>query len=345
MKLMRDNRGFSLIELLMSMVIMLVVLSLASRALFEAMRAEEAIGLMADANQSLQSAQTMMVRDLVDAGRNIDIGGLPLPTGGVAVVRPGPANVAAAGWPTAGTLYAVTPGNELGPQVNGNNTDAVTIVTADDFMRPPSNGRMTVNGGAAVVTMAAGADVATNARNTPQVGDLMWVSRAGIRAVLYVTAVNAGNPLIFTAAAVGDPSGFNQQGAAAGSMIQLGSSPAAPSPADTKVTRIKMTTYWIQETNGVPYLMRQENYRPPVEVGLGVDNLEMSYDVIDGANVVRVDNPFVDRPGTNPNQFDKAFVILAVRSDKKFAQTKNYLRNDLMTQVGFRSLQVQQNFR
>src|SRR5262245_11996231 len=89
MKLMQDNRGFSLIELLMSMLVMLVVLSLASRALFEAMRAEEAIGLMADSNGNLQSAQTMMVRDMIDAGRNIAIGGLSLPTGGVAIVRPG----------------------------------------------------------------------------------------------------------------------------------------------------------------------------------------------------------------------------------------------------------------
>jgi prepilin-type N-terminal cleavage/methylation domain-containing protein len=345
MKLMRDNRGFSLIELLMSMAIMLVVLALASRSLFEAMRAEEAIGLMADANQSLQSAQTMMVRDLVDAGRSVDIGGLPLPTGGVAIVRPGPANVAAAGWPTASTLYAVTPGNELGPVINGNTTDAVTIVSVDDYMRPPSNARIVVDANGTTVTMPAGVDVGTNSRNTPRVGDLMWVTRAGNRAVLYVTAVNAANPLVFTAATVGDPSNLNQQGATTGSMAQLGSSPAAPALADTKVTRIRMTTYWVEESNGTPFLMRQDNYRAAMQVGLGVDNLEIAYDVIDGVNVVRVNNPFVDRPGTTPNQFDKAFVILAVRSDKRFAQTKNFLRNDLMTQVSFRSLQVQQNFR
>jgi prepilin-type N-terminal cleavage/methylation domain-containing protein len=342
--LMRDNRGFSMLELLVSTAVMLVVLALASRALTEAMRADEAIGLMADANQSLQSAQTMMVKDLVDAGRNIDIGGLPLPSGGVAITRPGPANVAAAPWPTATTLYAVTPGDELGPVLNGNTTDAITIVSVDDFMQPGGNSRIAVNATGATVTLTAGTNVATNSRNTPRVGDLMWVTRGGISAVLYVTGVNA-NPLIFTAAAdqALDPTRFNQQGAATGSMVQVGSTPGASN--DTKVSRIRMTTYWVEEQAGVPYLMRQENYRAPVQVGLGVDNLELWYDVFANGALSRVSNVFTEVLNATPNNFDKAYVALAVRSDKRFGQTKGFLRNDLMTQVSFRSLQVQQNFR
>jgi prepilin-type N-terminal cleavage/methylation domain-containing protein len=347
--LMRDNRGYTLIELLVSTLVMLVVLSLASRALTEAMRADEAIGLMADANQSLQSAQTMVVRDLVDAGRNMEIGGLSIPGGGVAIPRPGPANVAAAGWPTAGRLYAVTPGDELGPVLNGNTTDAVTIVTVDDFMQPGGNSRIVVDNTGATVTLAAGPYVATNARNTPRVGDLMWVRRAGQSAILYVTGVDA-NPLIFTAATLGDPSNFNQQGATSASMVQVGSTPAqppapAPSNNDTAVSRIRMSTYWVEEQGGVPYLMRQENYRAPGQVGLGVDNLELSYDVWANGAVTRVSNVFTELAGATPNNFDKAYVALAVRSDKRFGQTKGFLRNDLTTQVSFRSLQVQQNFR
>jgi prepilin-type N-terminal cleavage/methylation domain-containing protein len=343
---MRDNRGYSLIELLVSTAVMLVVLALASRSLKDAMRADEAIGLMADANQSLQSAQTMLVRDLVDAGRNVDIGGLPLPSGGVAIVRPGPANVAAAGWPTATTLYAVTPADELGPIINTNTTDAITIVSVDDFMRPPSNSRITVNANGATVTMPAGPDVGTNARNTPRVGDLIWVSRNNNRAVLYVTGVDAVNPLIFTAATAGDPTNFNQQGATTGSMVQIGSTDPLAATGDTLVTRIRMTTYWVEEANGVPYLVRQDNYRPSVQVGLGIDNLELMYDVFAGGAVTRVSNVFTQGPaGSTPNQFDKAYVVLAVRSDKRFGATNNFLRNDLTTQVSFRSLQVQQNFR
>jgi prepilin-type N-terminal cleavage/methylation domain-containing protein len=333
---MRDNRGYSLIELLVSTAIMLVVLALASRSLIEAMRADEAIGLMSDANQSLQSAQTMMVRDLIDTGRDIPIGGLSLPTGGVAIVRPGPANVAAAGWPAATTLYAVTPGDELGPLINNNTTDAVTIVSVDDLMGPAASG-IVKDANGVTVTMPAGQFVATNARNTPRVGDLMLVTR-GNRALVYVTSVNA-NPLIFTAATVGDPTMLNQMGATTGSIAQLTSGGGAT------IQRIKMTTYWVEESNGVPYLMRQDNYRAPVQVGLGIDNLELWYDVVAGGAVTRVANVFTELPGSTPNQFDKAYIALQVRSDKKFGASKGYLRNDLTTQVSFRSLQVQQNFR
>jgi type II secretory pathway pseudopilin PulG len=351
--LMRDNRGFSLVELLVSTLIMMLVLGLSARALTESMRADEAIGLMADNNQSLQSAQSMMVRDLVDAGRNVRLGGLPLPIGpDEDVVRPGPANAAAAGWPTAGILYSVTPGNELGPAINENPTDVVTIVSVDDRV-DIANSFIAVDGEGATVTMVAGPSGSLNTEpmNTIRVGDLMWVTRNGVSAVLYVTGVgDEDNPLEFTATTADDPSKFNQQGAASGSMAQIGSTdltvvpPAVAPLPDTSVRRIKMTTYWVAEQGGMPYLWRQENYRDAVQVGLGVDNLEIAYDVIDAGAVVRVNNPFTDRPGTSPNQFDKAHLVLAVRSDKRFAQTRDFLRNDLTTQVSLRSLQVQQNF-
>lgn len=71
----------------------------------------------------------------------------------------------------------------------------------------------------------------------------------------------------------------------------------------------------------------------------------MMYDVFAGGTVTQVSNVFEELPGQTPNQFDKAYVALQVRSDKKFGATKGYLRNDLTTQVSFRSLQVQQNFK
>jgi hypothetical protein len=195
-----------------------------------------------------------------------------------------------------------------------------------------------VDGNGATVTMTAGpgTNVGTNSGNTPRVGDLMLLSRAANVALVYVTAVT--NPLVFTAATAGDPTMLNQQGATASSIPQLGT-------GSVTVQRIKMTTYWVEEVNGVPYLMRQENYRAPVEVGLGIDNLELWYDVFAGGVVTRVANVFTEVAGATPNQFDKAYVTLQVRSDKKFGATKGYLRNDLTTQVSFRSLQVQQNFR
>jgi prepilin-type N-terminal cleavage/methylation domain-containing protein len=349
--LIRDNRGYSLIELLVSVLLMSIVLGLSARALSDTMRADDAIGLLADVNQNLQSSSTMMVRDFVDAGRNLALGGVSLPVGPAAdVVRPGPATATAAGWPTAGLLYAVTPGNEQGPVINGNTTDVVTIVSVDDRVDMAMSW-IAVDANGATVRMVPRTPVNntlnTNPGNTINVGDLMLVTRGGIRAILHVTSIDPANPLIFRAATAGDTSNFNQQGGTGGSMAQVGSTvlvPVATATPDTDVKRIKMITYWVEERQGLPYLMRQENYRAAVEVGLGVDNLELRYDVLDGANVVTVNDPFVDRPGTSPNQFDKAHILIAVRSDRKFVQTKGYLRNNLTTQVSLRSLQVQQNF-
>lgn len=346
---MRDSRGFTLIELLVSMFIMTVVLGLSTRALIQAMRADEAIGLLADANQSLQSGQTMMVRDLVDAGRNILPGGLSFPSGGTPILRPGPPNAAAAGWPAPANLWAVTPGNELGPTINGNPTDTVTIVSVDDSLRHGESAIITQDGSGATLTLTQHPDFPVTARNTPRLGDLLLVRRAGTEALLNVTAVHDTNRLIVYATVAGDTSGLNQLTATSASMVQLENS--APSPtnpsvlvADASVTRIRMTTYWVEEVAGVPYLMRQDNYRAPLQVALGAENLELQYDVyLNGVATRGNDHTVV--PSATPNNFDKAHVSLAVRSDKRFGQTRTFLRNNLTTQVSFRSLQVQQNFR
>ncbi len=162
---MRDTRGFSLIELLVSMFIMTVVLGLSTRALIQAMHTDEAIGLMADANQSLQSAQTMMVRDLVDAGRNLISAAFRFPAAGPRSsgldrrMRP-----PRAGRP-ATILYAVTPGNELGPTLNGNTTDVVTIVSVDDSLQHGEHAVIVRTATGATVTLIEEPDVR---RDPPQ---------------------------------------------------------------------------------------------------------------------------------------------------------------------------------
>jgi prepilin-type N-terminal cleavage/methylation domain-containing protein len=346
---MRDTRGFTLIELLVSMFIMTVVLSLSTRALIQAMHTDEAIGLLADANQSLQSAQTMMVRDLVDAGRSITHGGLSLPAGGNPIVRPGPPNAAAAGWPVAAILWAVTPGDELGPTINGNATDSITVVSEDDSLRHGKAAIINQTGSGVSVTMTQESGFTVTPRNTPRVGDLLMLRRDGKDALINVTAVHPTNRLIFFATTAGDTSNLNQQTATSASSKQLGNSAPLPSNpsvqmADGTVRRIKMTTYWVQEVAGMPYLMRQDNYRAPMQVALGAENLELQYDVWLNGAATRVDN-YTEVPTATPNNFDKTYVSLAVRSDRRFGQTKTFLRNNLTTQVSFRSLQVQENFR
>ena len=47
---------------------------------------------MSDANQNLRAAINLVARDLMQAGRGIPIGGVPIPSGAgsSAIIRPGP---------------------------------------------------------------------------------------------------------------------------------------------------------------------------------------------------------------------------------------------------------------
>ena len=251
-RMMRDNRGFSLIELLISLFVMTLVLGASARALMDVVKVDEAIALMADVNHNLQSSSTNMVRDLVDAGRNVDIGGLPLRSGGSSgsVVRPGPSGAATAGWPTATVLYAVTPGNDIGPTIGGQATDVVTIVAADDRLRLLANASVTGISNGATITLAATDTVGTTPFNTVRVGDLFVLTRNGSRAVVYVTAVNA-DVRVFTVSN-GDPANMNRTSATNGGIRQIVANGATQQAA---VKRIKMTTYWTEvAADNVPYL-------------------------------------------------------------------------------------------
>jgi prepilin-type N-terminal cleavage/methylation domain-containing protein len=337
-RFLRDERGFSLIELLTSTVIMLIVLSLASRSLMDATKADDAIALMADANQNLQSSSTMMVRDLVDTGRDIVPGGLEMPNGNgvLRVVRPGPAETTAAGWPSAVTMYALTPGRNIGPVLNGAATDSVTLIMMDDRI-PDHDVNVAVDAGntRATLTLAAGGEFNTNVFNTYRVGDLVVLGKDNRNATVRITAVDDDDdPRVLTAATAGDTMRFNQFTAAAGSAKQV--------TGNGKVRRLLMVTYWVQEENGVPYLMRQTYDNAPVEVGLGVSYLRLAYDVNTGGGVLRKEDPIAE--GYSPNELEKALLTLSVRSERPMRNSNKWMRNDTTTQVALRSLQLKKNF-
>ena len=63
----RDERGFSLIEMMVASVVMLIVLAEAMTAFDHAVRANETVTLLADSNQALRSGTQFIVRDLLQA--------------------------------------------------------------------------------------------------------------------------------------------------------------------------------------------------------------------------------------------------------------------------------------
>jgi hypothetical protein len=86
----------------------------------------------------------------------------------------------------------------------------------------------------------------------------------------------------------------------------------------------------------MPRLIRRVNNRPGQVVALVLEDLQLSYDLVDG-----VTNPTNVKAPTAPNsnnQIRKANVFLSGRSSSKVRNTNDYLHRNLTTQISLRSL-------
>src|ERR1700722_11334628 len=130
---MKRQKGFTLVEVLVSVSLMLLVLAATLGTLTSAINATQAITLMADTQENLRAGLNYMVRDFLQTGEGIPQGGITIPNtaGASAVNRPGPSlGTFTTTW-TA--LPAITQGYELGPltSTSGVRSDLVTIMYAD----------------------------------------------------------------------------------------------------------------------------------------------------------------------------------------------------------------------
>ena len=166
-----------------------------------------------------------------------------------------------------------------------------------------------------------------------QVGDLIMFSNAFGNAVQEVTGNNPGGQKIDFATS--DSMNLNLRTATAGTIINLQDSPGSFPP--TTATRIWMITYYVDDSNpDSPRLMRVVNNTTPRPIALEIEDLQITYDLVDG-----VTNPSgVDEP-TAPNsaaEIRKVNLMLASRSHNRQRITGQYQRQILTTQVSLRSL-------
>src|SRR5580658_5398733 len=337
---MKLQKGFSLIELMVSMGIVVTVVAIATGSLMQAEHATTAVAYMANTQENLRAGMHFMVRDLMQAGEGIPQGGISLPYTGTttAVIRPG---LAAAGpFPVGYTILpAITPGylaGQLATSLNpstgvtltGVKTDIINIIYADNILQdtagnylysfpiiqaanPPCAG--TINATGASVTLAPACFLMPGATNPITTGNLMMFHNQNGTALEYVTSV-AGQTINF---AGGDPAELNQSGKTFGTVANLATSPGVFPP--TTVTRVWMVTYYIDATNPQdPQLIRQVNY-PGYPAGAPVNPPTAIADDIENRAV----NVFV-----------------AGRSENTYTalSSPQYLRNNLSTQVSIRSL-------
>lgn len=71
---MKQAKGFSLIELMISTALITIVAGVAIGALSQAQHVTQGIGLLANTQQNLRAGMNFMVRDIVQAGAGLPQG-------------------------------------------------------------------------------------------------------------------------------------------------------------------------------------------------------------------------------------------------------------------------------
>lgn len=346
MRTSTSQAGFSLVELMMASTITVAVLGIAFTTFRDALALNDAVVNLTDSTQNLRAGTNLLVHDLLQAGRNIPIGGIGIPSGAgsAAIHRPSPPNKSYTfDNTTATTLSAITTGAALGPTVDGRPTDLVTIIMDDPFLPPldvsPAGTAGSVpklspdgssfNVGSQTAWLAGDEDEGIA---PVKAGDLMYFSATSIGTTIQTVTKVDTSTVYFEP---NDPFNFNQRGAAAGSMTQLLGTAMT-------VRRVTMFTYFVyEETAGVPRLMRMLNQFPPQALAGVIEDLELSYDLVDGVNNPAnvKDLPYTANSVTySASQVRKANIHVGVRSETKSAKINDYLRNHLSTVISLRNL-------
>ena len=341
--------GFTLPELLISTSIVLMTLGAALTTFTESVNVTQSTTQVTDSGQNLRAGTNLLARDLLQAARGIPIGGIPIPSGAgsTPINRPSPPGLAYTfDNVNATTLPALIPGAALGPTIDGQPTDMVTMLMTDSLLG--SLATNTGQAGQAVVALnGSNVDVGGNtawlagnpAQGIPPVapGDLIWFSNANGDALQTVTSVDPQHMNF----AANDWFNFNQPGAAQGSITQIASNPMPPG----SVTRILMLTYYVDAVSAphTPRLTRVQNARAPKAMAGVIEDLDLSYDLVDGVTnpTLQKTVPYTDAVSGiiySPNQIRKVNLHVGVRSDTLSPQHDDYIRNHLSTVVSIRSL-------
>ena len=346
--------GFTMLELLVSTAISLIVIGTATMAFKDGVGMNELVTQVADASQNLRSGANLLVRDLMQTGRGIPIGGISIPlasAGATQILRPSPPGFSYFfNNTTATTLSAITTGAQLGPTIDGRATDIVTLLMGDsildDFLGQPLQVNVSATPGSVPKLAADGSsfNVGTNTgwiggdplngRAPVKPGDLiLFTNPNGSTAIQTVTRVDTSN--VYFEANSDDTFNLNQRTVSAGSITQM---------LGTVLTaqRVIMYTYYVDATTGgVPRLMRRLNQSAGQALAGVVEDLELSYDVVDGAlNPTDVrDLPYTASGVTySANLIRKANIHIGVRSEVMSMKQRDYRRNHLSTVVSLRNL-------
>jgi prepilin-type N-terminal cleavage/methylation domain-containing protein len=349
-----SQAGFSLVELLIAMAVTTLIMGVTMAGLSDAMRANDIMVQVTTMNNGLRVAMDLMVRDLLQTGSGLPKGHVILvPSGGELIRRPGPPGTAYTNNAGDLNIAAVIPGDSLGPTINDIPTDIITILTADNNFTDVNVTAVTSTS----VTVAAGINLAAGVDRVTR-GQLMMITKGTATTLVQVTGVDAGTRVLTFA--VNDSLRLNQTGGGIAGNLQtlIAQAPTgAAGPAATRVTRIRMITYYLDDTTtpGHPRLVRRINNGSPTvfdntlgtAVALEIENLQFSYDINDGgnnpSNVEFVPDDFTGAGACNPDecsptQIRKINITMTARSQDAAIPGRRGHRNTLMSQVALRGM-------
>jgi prepilin-type N-terminal cleavage/methylation domain-containing protein len=297
---MSREHGFTLAELMISMTVTLIAVAAALTTFSQGLIMNDSGTQLSDANQNLRAGANQLMQDLMQAGRIIGAGGIPVPTGlpgsvGVGVTafnRPGPTGSTltfslVVDPNTTLNLPSITTGYQLvasSPLTSGEPTDIVTIMTVDEFMpniqTPPLipatpttiEGTIAVNGQSVLLPATSLWLTGDTVNDTPviQVGDLVLFTNPNGMALHTITRTDATH-IYFDPASASDWFGFNQFGAPCVPMLLIKTTPSVLATCakdiltaykTTTMFRAMMITYYVDYSSGVPLLTKVVNHCP-----------------------------------------------------------------------------------
>jgi len=298
----KTKKGFSFVELLVTIAIMVIVLGSAAAVLKKASDTSTIAFQRAEMQANARVAINSLARDLSQAGAGSAVGfpfgGVTLPAGAIV---PFAQDAAGNNWlfnnTFGGTLNAVTPAPNDGPTIDGVNTDGITLVYLDQALLGVANENWGTTPLDSVTPSGANASTSTDLippLHDPlyglNVGDLVILSNKNGAALGQVTNLSGPLGIEFANSA---PLGVNKPSAAFGNIASIltGNPP-------TFMSRIFVISYFIQQldANGAPIppatqgtanpnavdyrLMRMVDGQAPVPVAEHIVNLKFSYDLM-----------------------------------------------------------------
>jgi hypothetical protein len=206
-------------------------------------------------------------------------------------------------------------------------------------------GTIAANGQSVVLPTTSVWLVGDTVNDTPaiQIGDLVLFTNPRGMALHTVTNTDTTHIYFGLAPNANDWFGFNQFNAPAVPMMLI-KQPQDTTSAWTQMTtmfRVLMITYYVDTSGTVPLLTRVVNHGAPQALAGVVEDLDLTYDLVDGyVNPTYVQSLPTTIGGVtyNSNQIRKVNVHMGVRSEIMSKVPHDYIRNHIATSVDVRSL-------